>query len=40
MGAIVKARPQSLKGTFLKSYSLASTMSPGDAVNVMKLVTE
>lgn len=40
MGAIVKARPQSLKGTFLKSVTLASTMSPGVAVNTMKLVTE
>ncbi|MBQ6904535.1 MAG: 50S ribosomal protein L1, partial [Spirochaetia bacterium] len=29
MGAIIKARPQSLKGTFLKSVSLSSTMGPG-----------
>lgn len=40
MGAIVKARPQSLKGTFLKSVTLASTMGPGVAINTMKLGTE
>ncbi len=36
--AINKARPASLKGTFLKSVTLASTMGPGVKVNTLKLV--
>lgn len=36
MGAIVKARPQSLKGTYLKSITLASTMGPGVKLNTVK----
>lgn len=36
MGAIVKARPQSLKGTFLKSITLSSTMGPGVKLNTIK----
>lgn len=36
MGAIVKARPQSLKGTYLKSITLASTMGPGVKLNTIK----
>lgn len=36
MSAIVKARPQSLKGTFLKSITLASTMGPGVKLSTVK----
>ena len=36
MSAIVKARPQSLKGTYLKSITLASTMGPGVKLNTIK----
>ena len=36
MNAIVKARPQSLKGTYLKSITLASTMGPGVKLNTIK----
>ena len=37
MGAIIKARPSALKGVFLKSVSLASTMGPSVKVNPVKL---
>ena len=37
MGAIVKARPSALKGVFLKSVTLASTMGPSVKVNPVKL---
>jgi large subunit ribosomal protein L1 len=37
MGAVVKARPSSLKGTYLKSISLAPTMGPGVKVNAVKV---
>ena len=37
MGAIVKARPSTVKGQFLKSVTLASTMGPGVKVNPAKL---
>ena len=36
--AILKARPAALKGTFLKSITLASTMGPGVKLNVAKIV--
>jgi len=36
MGAITKARPAALKGTYLKSVSLSSTMGPGVKVNPIK----
>ena len=36
MGAIVKARPSTVKCQFLKSVTLASTMGPGVKVNPMK----
>ena len=38
MGAIVKARPQSLKGVFLKSITLTSTMGPGVHINTLKVM--
>ncbi len=34
MDAIVKARPSTLKGTYLKNITLTSTMGPGVRVNV------
>lgn len=36
MGAITKARPSALKGQFIRSITLTSTMGPGVRVNVMK----
>ncbi len=36
--AIVKARPAAVKGQFLKSVTLTSTMGPGVKINPMKLV--
>ena len=36
INAIVKARPQSLKGTYLKSITLTSTMGPGVKLNTVK----
>ena len=38
MDAIVKAKPSSLKGTYLKNITLASTMGPGVKVNTSKYV--
>ena len=35
--AINKARPAAVKGQFLKSVTLTSTMGPGVKVNPMKL---
>lgn len=35
--AIIKARPAALKGTYLKSITVASTMGPGVKINVAKL---
>ena len=37
MSAIIKARPAAVKGQFLRSVSVASTMGPGIKVNTMKL---
>ncbi|MBR5931831.1 MAG: 50S ribosomal protein L1 [Lachnospiraceae bacterium] len=36
--AIIKARPAALKGTYLKSITVASTMGPGVKINVTKLL--
>ena len=36
MDAIVKAKPSSLKGTYLKSITLTSTMDPGVKVSTLK----
>jgi large subunit ribosomal protein L1 len=38
MDAIIKAKPSSAKGTYLKSVTVASTMGPGVKVNTLKLV--
>ena len=38
MDAIVKAKPSSLKGTYLKSITISSTMGPGVKVNTMKYI--
>lgn len=38
MGAIVKAKPSSVKGTYMKSVTLSSTMGPGVRLNVQKLM--
>lgn len=38
MSAVIKARPSALKGTYLKSVSIASTMGPGVRVNNQKFV--
>ncbi len=37
MDAILKARPAALKGTYIKSLTVASTMGPGIRINVAKL---
>ena len=37
MGAINKAKPSSLKGQYVKSATLASTMGPGVRLNVVKI---
>ena len=36
MEAIMKARPSAVKGQFLRSITLSSTMGPGVKVNVAK----
>ena len=36
--AIIKARPAAVKGQFLRSVTLTSTMGPGIKINLMKLV--
>ena len=38
MDAIVKAKPSSLKGQYLKSVTLTATMGPGVKLNVNKLI--
>lgn len=36
--AIIKAKPSALKGQYLRSVTLTSTMGPGVKLNVVKLV--
>ena len=38
MDAIIKAKPSSAKGTYLKSVTVATTMGPGVKVNTLKFV--
>lgn len=38
MAAIIKAKPASLKGTYLKNITLATTMGPGVRLNPIKFV--
>ena len=38
VSAIVKARPAAVKGAFLKSVTMASTMGPGVKINTIKLL--
>ena len=38
MDAIVKARPSALKGQYLKSVTMTSTMGPGVKLNIGKLI--
>lgn len=38
MDAIIKAKPSSAKGQYLKSVTIANTMGPGIKVNTLKLV--
>lgn len=40
LDAILKARPQSLKGTYVKSLTLSSTMSPGIKLNVTQVLND
>ena len=37
MEAIIKAKPSSAKGTYMKSVTLTSTMGPGIKVNTLKI---
>lgn len=37
MGAVIKARPSALKGQYIRSVTLASTMGPGVKVSTAKL---
>ena len=39
MGAIMKAKPAAIKGAYLKSVTLTSTMGPGVKVNTTKLTS-
>ena len=38
MDAIIKAKPAAVKGTYLRSVTLASTMGPGIKLNAQKLI--
>jgi Ribosomal protein L1 len=38
MGAIMKAKPAAVKGAYLKSVTMSSTMGPGVRLNATKLM--
>ena len=38
MEALMKARPRSLKGTFVKSAHISSTMGPGLRIDISKFL--
>ena len=38
MDAIVKAKPASAKGTYLKSVAISSTMGPGIRLNAQRFL--
>jgi large subunit ribosomal protein L1 len=38
LNAIIKAKPSSAKGTYLRGISMASTMSPGIAIDTKAFV--
>ncbi|NCW87535.1 MAG: 50S ribosomal protein L1, partial [Chitinophagia bacterium] len=38
LNAIMKAKPSSSKGTYLKGISMASTMSPGIAIDTKAFI--
>ena len=38
MGAIIKAKPASAKGQYLRSVTMTSTMGPGVKLNTAKLM--
>ena len=38
MGAIVKAKPATAKGQYIKSCVVASTMGPGVKMNTAKMI--
>ncbi|MCF0142196.1 MAG: 50S ribosomal protein L1 [Parasporobacterium sp.] len=38
MDAVIKAKPAAVKGTFLKSVTIASTMGPGVKLNAQKII--
>lgn len=38
LGAVIKAKPSAVKGQFLRSVTITSTMGPGVKVNPLKLV--
>lgn len=38
--SVVKAKPQNLKGTYIKSITLSTTMSPGIKINTVQVLNE
>jgi large subunit ribosomal protein L1 len=40
VAALVKAKPSSAKGTYVKGLAISSTMGVGVRVNVLKLLAE
>ena len=39
LSAIVKAKPASAKGTYLKSLTISTTMGPGVKIDTLEAVT-